>query len=153
MFELAQLYRGSNNYFFHLSFQTFWHWGVILLSPCDFFRWIFIKTFQTFLEVKIDINQVNLTSCQAHWASWKMALGGSKDEHFSCFHSSCQLGLNSLRRFRRQYAIRNLSLLKRTHSILDLSKLDLVDATEKTKKLVKPWLSKKGQNICRDARK
>ena len=24
----------------------------------------------------------------------KLTLGGSKDEHFSCFHSSCQLGLN-----------------------------------------------------------
>ena len=25
-----------------------------------------------------------------------MPLGGAKDEHFSCFHSSCQLGLNPL---------------------------------------------------------
>ena len=31
----------------------------------DFVR-ICIKNFQTFLEVKIDINRVNLTPCQAH---------------------------------------------------------------------------------------
>ena len=24
-----------------------------------------------------------------------MRLGGSKDEHFSCFHTSCQTGLNN----------------------------------------------------------
>ena len=59
----------------------------------DFVSWIFIKNIKTFLEVKIDINQVNLTPCQAHWVLWKMPLGGAKDEHFSCFHSSCQLGL------------------------------------------------------------
>ena len=46
-----------------------------------FCQLIFIKNFQTFLEVKIDINRVNLL------------LGGAKDEHFSCFLSSCQLGL------------------------------------------------------------
>ena len=32
----------------------------------DFVSWICIKNFQTFLEVKIDINQVNLPPCQAH---------------------------------------------------------------------------------------
>ena len=32
-----------------------------------FFSWIFIKNFQTFLEVKIGINRVNLTPCQAHF--------------------------------------------------------------------------------------
>ena len=30
-----------------------------------FVIWFFIKTFQTFLEVKIDINRVNLIPCQA----------------------------------------------------------------------------------------
>ena len=33
----------------------------------DFVSWICIKNFQIFLEVKIEINQVNLTPCQAHW--------------------------------------------------------------------------------------
>ena len=43
--------------------------------------------------MKIDINQVNLTLWQGHWVLYKMTLGGTKDKHFSCFHSSCQLGL------------------------------------------------------------
>ena len=40
--------------------------------------------------MKIDINGVN-----RHPVSEvkKMPLGGAKDEHFSCFHRSCQLGL------------------------------------------------------------
>ena len=63
--------------------------------PCPF--WIrflaayFYQNFQSFFEVKIDINRINLTPCQV---LWKMPLGGSKDKYFLCFHSSCQLGLN-----------------------------------------------------------
>ena len=52
-----------------------------------------IKNFQTFLEVKIDINGVNLTPCQAHWVLLKVLLRGAKDKHFFCFLSSCQSGL------------------------------------------------------------
>ena len=37
------------------------------LSVSDFVTWIFIKIFQTFLEVKIEINRVNLTPFWAHW--------------------------------------------------------------------------------------
>jgi len=59
----------------------------------DFVSWICIKNFQTFLDVKIDINWVNLTPCQAHWVLQNLLLGGAKDEKFSCFLSSCQLGL------------------------------------------------------------
>ena len=33
----------------------------------DFVSWFFIENYQAFLELKIDINQVNLTPCQAHW--------------------------------------------------------------------------------------
>ena len=58
-------------------------------------RCLFIQSFQTFLDVKIDIKQVDLTSCQAHWVLQKIHLGGARDEHFSCFHSSCQLGLST----------------------------------------------------------
>ena len=54
------------------------------------------KNVQTYLEVKIDINWINLTPCQAHCFLIKNALGGAKDEYFSCFHSSYQLGLNGL---------------------------------------------------------
>ena len=43
------------------------HFPTLVLLGSDFVSWIFIKNFQTFLEVKIDINQVNLTPCQAHW--------------------------------------------------------------------------------------
>ena len=60
------------------------------LFGSDFVSWIFVKNFQTLLEVKIDINRVNLTPCQAHCGLCKMPLGGAKDKHF---YSSCQLGL------------------------------------------------------------
>ena len=39
----------------------------LIVFGLDFVSWIFIKNFQTFLEVKIEINQDNLTPCQAHW--------------------------------------------------------------------------------------
>ena len=42
-----------------------WHeegyFYLLVLFGSDFVSWIFIKNFQTFLEVKIDINQINLT--------------------------------------------------------------------------------------------
>ena len=47
----------------------------------------FYQKFPKFLEVKIEINQVNLTSSLS---LMKMPPGGAKDEHFSCFPSSCQ---------------------------------------------------------------
>ena len=65
----------------------------LLVLGLDFISWICIKNFQTFLEVKIDINRVNLTPCQAHWVLSNLLLGCAKDEHFSCFLSSCQLWL------------------------------------------------------------
>ena len=39
---------------------------LVLFGP-DFVSWIFIKNSRKILEVKIDINRVNLTPCQAHW--------------------------------------------------------------------------------------
>ena len=39
----------------------------LVILGLDFVSWIFIKNFQTFLEVKIQINQDNLTPCQAYW--------------------------------------------------------------------------------------
>ena len=67
-----------------------WHEGGHFPPPVLFgselFSWIFIKNFQTCLEVKIDIKLIESYK--------KMPLSGSKDEHFSYFHRSCQLGLN-----------------------------------------------------------
>ena len=57
----------------------------LVLFGLDFVSWIFIKNFQTFLEVKIDINILPVIELYE-----KMPLGGAKAEHFSCFHSSCQ---------------------------------------------------------------
>ena len=74
-----------------------WHEGGHFPPPCPF--WIrfcqlnFYQKFPIFLEVKIDINRVNLTPRQAHWVLQKMLLGSAKDEKLSCFLSSCQLGL------------------------------------------------------------
>ena len=52
-------------------FNPNWHEGgycyLLVLFGSDFVSWILIKKFKTFLEVKIDINLVNLTPCQAHW--------------------------------------------------------------------------------------
>ena len=74
-----------------------WHEGkyfyLLAIFGSDFVRLFFIKNFETFLEVKIYINWVNLTPCKAHSVLEKMPLDGTKEEHFSCVHSSCQLGL------------------------------------------------------------
>ena len=72
----------------------------LVLFGSYFVSWVFIKIFQTFLEAKIDINRVNLMPCQAHCFFKKMLLGGAKDEHFSWFHSSCQLELSTLVRYK-----------------------------------------------------
>jgi len=65
----------------------------LVILGLDLVCWISIKNFQSFLEVKIDINWVNLTPCQAHWVLQNLLLGVAKDEKFSCFLSSCQLRL------------------------------------------------------------
>ena len=39
---------------------------LLVLFGSDFVSWVFIKNFQTFLEVKINIYWVNLTPCQAY---------------------------------------------------------------------------------------
>ena len=51
------------------------------------------KGLDTFAEVKIDINLVNFDTLLSSMSLMKILLGGAKDEHFSCFHSSCQLEL------------------------------------------------------------
>ena len=40
---------------------------LLIIFELDFVSWIFIKNFQTFLEVKIEINRDNLTPFQANW--------------------------------------------------------------------------------------
>ena len=64
-----------------------WHGGS-LLSPCysgiGFCQLIFYQKCPNFLEVKIDINWINLTPCQAH-SLIKMPLGGAKDKYFLAF--------------------------------------------------------------------
>ena len=71
------------------------HFYPLVILGLYFVSWICIKNSQTFLDVKIDIIRVNLTSCQAHWVLWNLLPGGAKDEHFSCFLNSCQLGIRS----------------------------------------------------------
>ena len=39
----------------------------LMIFGLDFVSWIFDKNFQTFLELKIEINRDNLTPCQAQW--------------------------------------------------------------------------------------
>ena len=63
------------------------------LVRSDLVSWFFFKNFQTFSEVKIDINWVILIPCPAHWVLSKLPLGASKDEHFSCFPIPCQTRL------------------------------------------------------------
>ena len=76
------------------SINLNWHergyFYLVVLFGLDFVCWIFTKSLQTFLEVKIDTLPSSLIIFQNH-------LCGAKDEHFSCFHSSCQLGLKDLR--------------------------------------------------------
>ena len=82
----------------------------LVILRFDFVSWICIKNYQTFLGVKIDINRVNLTPCQAQWVWYNLLLGGAKDKHFSSCLSSCQLGLNiwTFHKFvRKWFRIRN----------------------------------------------
>ena len=69
--------KGGGGYFYRL-----------IIFRSEFGSWIFIKKFQTFVEVNYGIKWVNLTPCQAHWIVWKMPLAGAKDEHFSYIYSS-----------------------------------------------------------------
>ena len=64
----------------------------LVILGLDFVSWIWIKNFQTFLEVKIDINRVNLTPCQAGKLieSYKTcSLMAPSMSNFLCFLSSC----------------------------------------------------------------
>ena len=74
-----------------------WHETWLTYLPYNFrigfVSWFYIKNFQTFLEVKIEINLDDLKPCQVQWVLKNLLLGCPKDEHFSYFHSSCQLGL------------------------------------------------------------
>ena len=65
----------------------------LVLFGLDFFSWIFVKTFQTFLEVKADINQVICTFCSTFYVMQKFPHCGAKDGHFSFFLCSCKLCL------------------------------------------------------------
>ena len=51
----------------HPNWHEGGHFPSIFLFGSDFVSWILIIKFQTLLEVKIDINQVNMTPCQPHW--------------------------------------------------------------------------------------
>ena len=63
---------------------------LLALFRLDFVSWIFIKSFQPFFEVEIDVNRVwHLAKLIEPYK--KCPLGGAKDEHFSCFHSSRDL--------------------------------------------------------------
>ena len=72
---------------------------LLVLFGLNFVSWTFIIFFQTFLEVKADINRVILTSCSTHLVLQKLPLGGSKDGFFSFFQRSCKLGLSQLNPF------------------------------------------------------
>ena len=77
--------------------NTNWHetgrFYLLVLFGSDFVSWFFFKKLQFFFEGETDINQLNLTPCCAHLVLHTIPLYGDKDEHFSCFHSSCQWGL------------------------------------------------------------
>ena len=76
-------------------------WGRSLLSPCLFWIWLCqLNFYQKFWRWK-------LTSIELIWhlaelieSYKKNLLGGSKDEHFSCFHSSCHLGLKEINKWK-----------------------------------------------------
>ena len=61
-----------------------------IFIPLSLMDQILSVDFLTFLKVKIYINRDTLPSSLS---LIKVSLGGSKDEHFSCFTVSCQTGL------------------------------------------------------------
>ena len=76
-------------------FNPNWHEGDTFLS-LSFLDQILTAEFlsKILTELKKDINRINLIPCWAHLVLQKMPIDGSKDVHFSCFHSSCQWGLS-----------------------------------------------------------
>ena len=78
-----------------LSCNPYWHEGghfyIFVLFGSDFVSWIFITIFQSLWRQK-------LTSIGLIWHPAKLIESYkkcyAKDEHSSCFHSSCQWGLN-----------------------------------------------------------
>ena len=61
---------------------------LLVLFGLDFVSWIFIKTFQTFLDVKADINRFILTSCSTNISLCIIYLG----KGLSCSENSCGIG-------------------------------------------------------------
>ena len=66
-----ELFFGRICFWDFLTFNPNWHETRqiyhLITFELDFVSWIFIKNFQRFLEVKIEINRDNLTPCQANW--------------------------------------------------------------------------------------
>ena len=60
-----------------------------------------------------------------------MALGGSKDYHFSCFYSSCQLGLRLLYNLGRTYSTYN-QYVNVTKTWTTLGKMDQMNDSQFT---------------------
>ena len=64
----------------------------LIILGLDFISWICIKSFQTILEVKIDINLVNLIPCQAHWVLKKLPQVAFKMSIFFVFWANACKG-------------------------------------------------------------
>jgi hypothetical protein len=60
-------------------FGTGGYFYSLVLFGLEFVSWLFIKTSQTFSEVKDDISRIILTPRSAYW---KLPLVGAKDDHF-----------------------------------------------------------------------
>ena len=69
-----------------------WYFYLLVLFESDFVSWIFIKKFHT-CSTSIELIWHPTKLIESYK---KMSLGGAKDEHLSCFHSSCQWGLTYL---------------------------------------------------------
>ena len=69
------------------------HFPTLVSFGSDFVNWFLIKHFQTFLRWKFSSITLIWHLAKLIQSYKRMLLGGTKDEDFSCFHSSWQLRL------------------------------------------------------------
>ena len=71
-------------------------WGRALSTPWPFWIRLYqLNFYQQFATIfwRWKLTSIGLIRVTSSLSLIKMSLGGAKDEYFSCFHSSCQLGL------------------------------------------------------------
>ena len=89
-----------------------WHFPPLLLFGSDFVSWFFYQKVLNFFGSKNWHQSGYFDTLSSLLSLIKVALRSSKDEHFTCFHMSCQTGLMIHSKFKlKQKKINVMTLL------------------------------------------